>query len=148
MKIAVSSKGQGLDAQLDPRFGRTDFFLIIDVDSGKILKVIDNTASQDAAHGAGINAATIVAEAGAEMVLTGHIGPKAFGVLNAAGIKVISDASGTVREAVEHFKQGGFKEVSGPDTDVHQGIAAGQGLRQCQGARPQGGGRGRGGRGR
>lgn len=146
MKIAISARGQGLDAQVDPRFGRAEYFLIIDTDSGKVLKVIDNMASQDAAHGAGINAATVVAEAGVNAVLTGHVGPKAFAVLNAAGIKIVTDVSGTVREAVERFKQGGLKEVSGPDTDAHQGIAiGGQGLRQGQGAGPQGFGRGMGG---
>ena len=148
MKIAVSSKGQGLDAQIDPRFGRTDYFLIIDSDSGKILDVIDNTASQDAAHGAGINAATAVAEAGVKAVLTGHVGPKAFAVLDAAGIKVISDAGGTVREAVERFMSGGFKEAGGPDSGAHHGIISGRGPGQgqvagSQGGRGMGGGRGR-----
>ncbi|MGQ9811997.1 MAG: NifB/NifX family molybdenum-iron cluster-binding protein [Dissulfurimicrobium sp.] len=152
MKIAVSSRGQDLDAQVDPRFGRANYFLIIDVDSGKILEVIDNTASQNAAHGAGINAATLVANAGAEVVLTGQVGPKAFAVLDEAGIKVISDVSGTVREAVERFKSSSSNEVHSLDSKAPRYSAiSGQGLGRgawwCRwwypGGRGMGGGWGR-----
>ncbi len=125
MKIAVSSTGKNLDSSIDPRFGRASYFVIVDVDSGQVVDVIDNRASQEAAHGAGINAATMVAESGADMVLTGSVGPKAFVVLHAAGIKVASDVSGTVKEAIEKFKSGQISPDGGPNADAHQGMACG-----------------------
>ncbi len=119
MKIAVSAEGTDLNARIDPRFGRAAYFIIIDTDTGKIVDVIDNRSAFDAAHGAGINAATVVAQAGAEAVLTGRVGPKAYAVLDAAGIKVISEQGGTVAQALDAFTSGGLIPSDGPDGDGH-----------------------------
>ncbi len=122
MKIAVSATGKDLNSKIDPRFGRASYFVVVDSDSGKVVEVIDNTQSQNAPHGAGINAATSVVESGAQMVLTGHVGPKAFAVLQAAGVNVASDVSGSVGEAIEKFKSGSITPDGGPNVDAHQGM--------------------------
>ncbi|MCB2183611.1 MAG: NifB/NifX family molybdenum-iron cluster-binding protein [Desulfobulbaceae bacterium] len=106
MKVAVSSTGKSLDAPVDPRLGRADYLLIVDTDTGALVEIIDNLSAREAAHGAGINAASRIAEAGAEAILTGRVGPKAAAVCQKAGIVMISDVSGTVREAVNRFKLG------------------------------------------
>lgn len=105
-KIAVSSEGPSLDDQVDPRFGRAGGFLLVDPDTMET-HYIDNGASQSMGQGAGIQAAENVARAGAGVVLSGYIGPKAFQALTAAGIKVGQDCDDmTVREAIEKFKKG------------------------------------------
>ncbi len=105
-KIAVSSEGPSLDDLVDPRFGRAGGFLLVDPDTMET-KYIDNGASQTRGQGAGIQAAEIVAGAGAEVVLSGYIGPKAFQALTAGGIKIGQDCDNmTVREAVEKFNNG------------------------------------------
>ncbi len=142
MKIAVSATGSGLKADVEPRFGRAKYFLIIDMQSERVLKVIDNSEGMNAPHGAGINAASLVAEAGAEAVLTGRVGPKAFAVFDAAGIKVYSGVSGTVKDALEKFKKGDLDFDKGPTSDGHAGFGAGFGR-----GRGGGGGMGRGRRG-
>ncbi len=119
MKIAVSSTGTTMDSQIDPRFGRTSYFLIVDPERTEILDVIDNRASQEVAHGAGINAATLVAQSGASVVLTGRVGPKAYAILRAAGIKVVSEITGSVRDALEVFTSGNMQYSDGPDGDAH-----------------------------
>lgn len=139
MKYAVSATGNSLDSAIDPRFGRAPYFIVVDSDSGNILSVIDNKSAMDAAHGAGINAASMVAESGAEAVLTGSVGPKAYAVLEQAGIKIISDASGTVKQAVEAQNNSPAGEVSGPTSDGHVGIGQGQGAGQGPGCRRTGG---------
>jgi len=121
MKIAVSSTGKDLNSPVDPRFGRAQYFVIVDSDTMQVVDVIDNTSAQAAAHGAGINAATMVAQSGAEVVLTGRIGPKAFVVLSSAGIGVVSDMSGTVKDAVELFLSGKVQADGGPSGTPHQG---------------------------
>ncbi len=120
MKIAISSTGKSPDSQVDPRFGRASYFLIFDVEKGEFIDTIDNRAAQEAAHGAGINAASAVAEAGVEGVLTGRVGPKAFAILQAAGIKVISEMEGTVQEVLDRFRvNSNLKPSGGPDCDAH-----------------------------
>lgn len=106
MKLAISATGKDLDSTIDPGFGRTTYFLIVDTKSGDVVRVIDNSAAQNAGGGAGINAATIVSGSGAQVVLTGQVGPKASEILQAGGIKVILNVRGTVGEAVELYKKG------------------------------------------
>jgi len=105
-KIAVTSDGPTLQDQVDPRFGRAAGFVVVDLDTMQA-RYVDNGGSQAMAHGAGIAAAERIASAGASVVLTGFVGPKAFAALNAAGIKVGQDLDGlTVAEAVQRYKDG------------------------------------------
>ncbi|KMY66965.1 hypothetical protein AAU61_13455 [Desulfocarbo indianensis] len=105
-KIAISSEGPTLDDKVDPRFGRAGGFIIVDPDTMEFT-YLDNGASQARAQGAGIQTAEMVAKAGARVILTGFVGPKAFQALKAAGLSVGQDLEGvTVRQAVEKFKAG------------------------------------------
>jgi predicted Fe-Mo cluster-binding NifX family protein len=104
MKIAVTSKGKNLNAQVDPRFGRAAYILIIDTDT-MALEVLDNSQNVNALKGAGIQTASAVSDKGAEVLLTGFCGPNAFKTLQAAGIKVANDFNGTVKDAVQQFKE-------------------------------------------
>ncbi len=152
MKIAVSSIGTEIDSAVDPRFGRAAYLVIVDSDTMTVATVIDNQAARDAAHGAGINAATMMAEAKAEAVLSGRVGPKAEVVLQSAGITIYNNATGTVRQAVEKVVAGGKSattpEPSSPATAPGRGMG-GQGQGQGRGCGCGGGGGGQGrGRGR
>ena len=144
MKIAVSSSGKDLNSQLDPRFGRASYFVIVDSDTKNVVDVIDNRPAQDAAHGAGINAATMVAGSGVQAVLTGRMGPKAYAVLQAAKIQIVSGMNGSISSVVDAFLTGNVKAASGPDSYAHQGQQMFQGGMGAGG----GGGRGMGGGGR
>ncbi len=108
MKIAVSSKGIDLDAEVDPRFGRAAYIVI--VDTGNLeFEVLDNKENLNALKGSGIQAAAMVSDKGAEVLLTGFCGPNAFKTLEAAKIKIANDVSGTIREAVKGFNEGKYK---------------------------------------
>ncbi len=105
MKIAVTSKGKDLDSQVDPRFGRAAYIIVVDTFSLRF-DVVDNSENVNAFKGAGIQAATAVSEKGASALLTGYCGPNAFKTLNAAGIQVANDIKGSVRDAVAAFNEG------------------------------------------
>ncbi len=105
MKIAITSKGTDVESEIDPRFGRAAYILIVDSDNLG-LEVLDNKENVNALKGAGIQTASMVSDKGAEVLLTGFCGPNAFKTLNAAGIKVANDVTGTVREAVNMFNDG------------------------------------------
>lgn len=109
MKVAVSTEsGSGLSSRIDPRFGRAPYFVIVDAESGDV-QVIDNQAAVESAHGAGIAAARRVADAGAQAVITGNVGPKAFDALRAAGVDVYLTHVGTVDRVVERLASGRLK---------------------------------------
>ncbi len=144
-RIAISTAGDNLEAAVDPRFGRAERFLIVDVETGEF-EVLDNSASGALAHGAGIQTAQVVANAGVEAVVSGFVGPKAFDALAAAGIKICQGAAGTVRQAVQDYAAGKLKPSSDPQGSPHGGgMGGGRGM-GGGGGRGMGGGRG-GGRG-
>jgi predicted Fe-Mo cluster-binding NifX family protein len=105
MKIAVTAKGRTLESQMDPRFGRAQNILLIDAGT-LAFEVMDNSTNKDAFKGAGIQAAAMICDAGAEVLLTGFCGPNAFKTLAAAGVKVVPDQAGRVIDVVQRFKQG------------------------------------------
>jgi predicted Fe-Mo cluster-binding NifX family protein len=118
MKIAVTSKGPELDDPVDPRFGRAAYILIVDSETFAF-DVLDNKENVNALKGAGIQAAGMVSDKRPEVLITGFCGPNAFKVLNAAKIKVASDAQGTVRDAVESFIQGELTFVDQANVEGH-----------------------------
>jgi len=105
MKIAVTSTGTNLDSQVDPRFGRAAYILIVDSETFDF-EVLDNKENVNAFKGAGIQAARVVSEKGAEVLLTGFCGPNAFKALKAAKIGVANDAGGSVKDAVQAYIDG------------------------------------------
>ncbi len=118
-KIAISSEGPGLDEALDPRFGRASGFIVVDTQTLDF-HYLDNGSSQTMAQGAGIQAAEHVANSGAEIVLTGYVGPKAFKALQAVGIRVAHNlADITVREAIEMFVSGNVEWARQPNRRGH-----------------------------
>lgn len=118
MKVAISSKGENLTSEIDPRFGRAPFIIIVDTET-MAFEALDNSTNVNAFKGAGIQAATMVADKGAEVLLTGYCGPNAFKTVAAAGLKVVNDISGTVEEVVAKFKEGGLTYSDAANTDGH-----------------------------
>lgn len=105
MKVAISSKGADLDAEVDPRFGRAAYIVIVD-DETLEFEAIDNFNNANSFKGAGIQAATLISDRGAKVLMTGHTGPNAFTACDAAGIKMVNNTSGTLREALARLKAG------------------------------------------
>ena len=157
MKICVTSTGPSLDAPVDPRFGRCQYFVIVDTETMEY-EAMQNP-SIGASGGAGIQAAQTVAGKGVSAVVTGNLGPNATQTLTAAGITMVTGASGTVRNAVEQYKSGGLSQTTSPTVPEYSGlgdagagagagVGAGAGLgggRGMGGGRGGGGGRGMGG---
>jgi predicted Fe-Mo cluster-binding NifX family protein len=119
MRIAVTSTGERLDSQVDPRFGRAAFFLIGDTKTMEFVAVENGNAAGGAA---GIGSAKRVIDGGAEAVLTGNCGPNAQRVLDAAGVKLYSGVTGTVAEAVELLKSGKLTTAEKSNVQAHFGV--------------------------
>ena len=118
MKIALTTSGKDLNAPLDGRFGRAPKFLVYDLEA-KTFEVVDNDQNLNAAQGAGIQSAQNIARLGAKALITGHCGPKAFRVLQAAGIKIYTSDAPTVAAALELYRAGKLVEAKTADVDGH-----------------------------
>jgi len=147
MKIAVSSSGKDLAAQLDPRFGRCRYFLIIETDDLSF-EVFEN---ENAAlgGGAGIQSAQFVASKGARAVITGNCGPNALQTFTAAGVQVYDGQAGTIKDIVNKYKNGELTPATEANAPLHAGaggvgMGPGKGIGRGIG---MGGGGGLGGRG-
>ena len=117
MKIAVSSSGKDLDSQIDPRFGRCAYFVIVNTDDMSF-ETFENK-SMTLGGGAGVQAAQFVTSKKTPVVVTGNIGPNAVRALSAAGVKVITGQTGTVRKAVKDYKMGKLTGVNEATVSQH-----------------------------
>jgi len=124
MKIAISASGPDLEAQVDPRFGRCRYFIVIDSDTAQFESVENDAASSSG--GAGISTAQMISGKGIGTVLTGNCGPNAFQVLSAAGITVITGVSGKIKNAIEGYKSGMYQTTSEPNVTNHFGVGRGE----------------------
>ena len=121
MKIAVPAESGSLDAKVDVHFGRGKCFVIVDADSWEF-EVVSNEQNIQATAGAGIQAAQIVADHGADVLISANCGPNAFRTLKAANIQIFAGIDGTVREAVNAYKDGKLKPAGGANVKGHSGI--------------------------
>ena len=124
MKLAISSEGKTLESEIDARFGRCSYFLIVDIDKGKKqiknTKAIENTAKAQMG-GAGITAGEIVANEKVNAIITTNLGPRAFQVFSQFRIKIYK-AEGKIKQAVEDFIDGKLKEMTDATGPQHRGM--------------------------
>ncbi len=118
MKLVITTTGEGLDAPMDRRFGRATGFLVFDLEADTFT-LIDNDQNLQAAQGAGIQAAQTIVNSGAQALITGHCGPKAFRVLSAANVTVYNCEAATVTEAIEQYKSGQLQPAQSADVEGH-----------------------------
>lgn len=116
--IAFSTAGTELNDELDPRFGRARGFLLYDLTLQQI-RLLENEQSRNAAQGAGIHAAEAIVKAGVDTLVTGHCGPKAFRVLNAAGVQVYNCPVITLQEALQALQSGTLEAATAADVEGH-----------------------------
>ncbi|MGC8787249.1 MAG: NifB/NifX family molybdenum-iron cluster-binding protein [Anaerolineae bacterium] len=120
MRIVVTANGNDLDAPVSLVFGRCSTFVFVDTET-MAFEAIANPALS-ASGGAGIQAAQFVVERGAQAVLSGNVGPNAYGVFQAANVPVYLVSEGTVREAVEAYKAGKLWPAEQANVQAHAGI--------------------------
>jgi predicted Fe-Mo cluster-binding NifX family protein len=120
MRLCVTSQGDNLDSQVDARFGRCQYFIIVDTDTLEFKAI--NNPNIEATGGAGIQSGQFVAGKGVKTVLTGNVGPNAFQTLQAAGVDVITGASGKVKDVIEKYKKGELKPTQGPSVNSKFGM--------------------------
>ncbi len=122
MKIAISSTGNNLESEVDARFGRCSYFLIVEIEDNKIkdFKAIENTAKAQMG-GAGITAGEMVANQKVDAVITTNTGPRAFSVFEQLGIKVYR-GEGKVKEVIQEFLDGKLEELTNATGPQHIGL--------------------------
>ena len=110
MKVAITSTGAYLDDKTHDMFGRCDYFLIVDSESGETKAVKNEFASS--ATGAGTACAQIIFDEGAKTVISGKVGPNAYEVLKQGGIEIFLCPPGlVVRDALTKFKEGNLRKM-------------------------------------
>ena len=126
MKIILTTISPSIDSEIDPRFGRGAYLLVVDTDT--MQADAHPNPGVNASGGAGIQAAQFVTDQKAEAALSGDFGPHAFAALQAAGVSMyIYGNCRAAREAVERFKAGSLECVGaatrGECDDGHHGPA-------------------------
>ena len=118
MRIAISATGKDLDSNLDPRFGRAAYFILVDAETMDF-EAVENTQNLNLPQGAGIQAGKTIADHHVDTLITGHYGPKAFKVLQRAGVKIFTGAGGSVADVIKQFNNGELAVASEADVEGH-----------------------------
>ena len=119
MKVVLTSSGPTLADPIDMHFGRAKVFILADTETGRAV-AHDNAQNLHAAQGAGIQSAETVARLGAEAVVTGSVGPKAYKALQAAGIRIaLIEAVCPGTEALRRFKDNELLVLDQPNGESH-----------------------------
>lgn len=118
MKIAITAQGKESSSEIDLRFGRAKWLIVVDTESGD-LQAHDNAVNLNAAQGAGIQTGQNIANLGVEAAITGNVGPNAFKTLSAANVKIFLSKSQSVAGAIDSFKQGKLQEVNNANVEGH-----------------------------
>lgn len=118
MKVAITSSGNDLMADIDPRFGRAENFILVDPETMEF-SVVENTQNLNLPQGAGIQAAKTIVDHKAEVLITGNCGPKAFQILDKVGIKIIVGAKGRVVDALQQYKNNELQATDNANVEGH-----------------------------
>ncbi len=118
MKVAITSIDGTLEGKVDERFGRARKIIVYDTDTKEHV-ALDNSMNLNAAQGAGTQAAQNVVQTGAKAIISGHFGPKAFQVIQMAGLEIYSATDMTVAEAIKGFVEGKLAKLTGADVSSH-----------------------------
>ena len=119
MKICLTAVSNTLDSQLDSRFGRSQWFIIVNPETMEF-ESVSNSALQSM-HGAGLHAARQIADKEVNVVISGNVGPNAFSALSSEGIAVVTGVSGPVKDIVERYKRGELSHSDSPTVSGHRG---------------------------
>jgi predicted Fe-Mo cluster-binding NifX family protein len=120
MKLALSATDKDMNSDIDTRFGRCAYFLLVTTEDNQ-LKSIENP-NRDAVGGAGIQSAQLIAQEKVDVVITGNIGPNAFKVLYAAGVKIITGVDGKIKDVLARYKRGELKAIDQPNVNSKFGM--------------------------
>ncbi|HAJ26764.1 MAG TPA: dinitrogenase iron-molybdenum cofactor biosynthesis protein [Syntrophus sp. (in: bacteria)] len=121
MKIAVTAQNPGWTELLMTRFGRAACFVVVDGET-KEWQAVENQQNRQATQGAGIQAARTIIEQGAEVLISGNVGPKAFRVLQAGAVRMFRTdpaSQKTVADAVADWEQGKLEEIQAATVEGH-----------------------------
>lgn len=119
MKIVISASGATLSSPVDPRFGRCAYILFVDTETDPVKVQAQQNTSAASGSGAGIQTAQYVVQEGAQAVITGHVGPNAYQVLEAAGVPIYHGQGMTAQAAVDAFKSGELGAMPGASQAGH-----------------------------
>jgi len=104
MRIAIASEDErGLDSLVSQHFGRCPYYTLVEVEAGEVkeVKVVNNPFY--GSHGQPGEVPGFIRSQGAQVIITGGMGPRALGFFNQFGIEAISGAFGRVREALNAY---------------------------------------------
>ena len=95
----------GLLSRVSTHFGKTSYFTFIKLENGKIKEI--NAIESASRHNGGSGVpAEIIFNSKVDVLICGSLGTKAISTLCSNGIKVISGASGKVKDVFNEWKVG------------------------------------------
>ena len=113
MTIAFCLKDNDADSALDARFGRAEYFLFYNTESGNA-NIVSNEA-KNAPGGAGAKAVQQMVDNGTECLIAPEVGPQAHDALEAFGIPAYKQGDSlSFRDALSAWEKGDLHRIDKP----------------------------------
>ena len=130
MKICLTATNKNLESKIDPRFGRCNYFIIVDSEKNQF-EAIKNEVTE-VTEDAGVLAPQIMAKNEVKHVITGNVGSRAFQALKKAGIEVDIEDVIAVKDAIEKFRKGEVRKTDSPTVSGYTISSQNRGGRMCR----------------
>jgi len=112
MKVCIPTYGdKGLDDQVGDHFGRVPTYTIVDLNTDEI-NVVPNTSDHMGGRG---HPPEIMAKHGVHVMICRGLGRRAIAMFEDFGIDVYIGAVGTVRDAIDAYKNGNLEKAGMDD---------------------------------
>jgi predicted Fe-Mo cluster-binding NifX family protein len=112
MKVCITSKGNTTESEMDPRFGRSEYFIFTDTEKKDAdFEIIENPAAKSGG-GAGIASGQLIIDKGVNALITGNLGPNAMSVLKESNIELYRGLPVSVKKNIESFIRGGLVKIT------------------------------------
>lgn len=105
-KIAVSvDTDEGLKSPVSQHFGRCPYYVVVEVEADKIVANTVHKNPYAGSHRSGVMP-EFIRSLGADVIISGGMGPRAIGFFQQLGIEPQTGVTGTVEEVVRRYIAG------------------------------------------
>ena len=120
MKLSISASSRSINGQVNPDFGRCPWHIIVEVEGSEI-KSHSFIPNNPLPRGADLTIAEAAIFKKINAVISGNIAPKAFEVLQRAGIKFYPAPEMNIKEAIKKLAAGALKEKTSDSAAQNSG---------------------------
>ncbi len=120
MVIAFSTdEKNGLESRISHHFGKCPYYVFVKIENGEIKDVVSEDNPYASSHGPGV-VPDFIASKGANIMVSGGMGPRAVEAFERHGIKTIIGLNGIVKDVLKDVMDNKYESVTSETYDIRK----------------------------